>query len=147
MLCYSAFSGGGEREKVFWRNYFFHCAFTRYEAGLSIDEIWCEDQAKADQPDGAEAVDADTNKGEETITFEDTQESSESGEKAFSADPVTDADAPFSKTTDARAASFSESNEFEMVEDDDVDADDAGEDIADYELDELEAEIARELEG
>jgi hypothetical protein len=145
---YYPFAGGGEREKVFWRNYFFHCAFTRYEAGLSIDEIWCEDQAKADQPDGADAEAVDANKGEETITFEDTKEASESGEKAFSADPVTDADAPFSKAKDTRDASFSESNEFEMVEDDDGDADDdGGEDIADYELDELEAEIARELEG
>jgi len=36
-------SGGGEREIVFWKNYFFHCAFTRYEAGLSIDEIWSEE--------------------------------------------------------------------------------------------------------
>jgi hypothetical protein len=144
---YYSFAGGGEREKVFWRNYFFHCAFTRYEAGLSIDEIWCEDQAKPDQPDGADAAATDATSSEETITFESTKEAAESEKKAFSADPVTDADAPFSKATDTRAASFSESNEFEMVEDDDGDADDAGEDIADYELDELEAEIARELEG
>lgn len=140
------YSGGGEREKVFWRNYFFHCAFTRYEAGLSIDEIWCEDQAKPDQPDGADAEAADAK--EETITFENTKEpSSESGEKAFPSDPVTDTDAPFSKATEQ--TSVSESNEFEMVEeDDDGDADaDAEEELGDYELDELEAEIARELEG
>lgn len=31
---------GGDKEITFWRNYFFHCAYTRYEAGLSIDEIW-----------------------------------------------------------------------------------------------------------
>jgi len=36
-------SSGGERELVFWKNYFFHCAYTRYEAGLSIDEIWSND--------------------------------------------------------------------------------------------------------
>ena len=40
LLCLDA--GGGDREKVFWRNYFFHCAYTRYEAGLSIDEIWSD---------------------------------------------------------------------------------------------------------
>jgi len=26
----ASFSGGGPRETIFWRNYFFHCAFTRY---------------------------------------------------------------------------------------------------------------------
>lgn len=36
----SRLSSGGQRELVFWKNYFFHCAYTRYEAGLSIDEIW-----------------------------------------------------------------------------------------------------------
>ncbi len=37
-------SSGGNRERTFWKNYFFHCAYARYEAGLSIDEIWCPDQ-------------------------------------------------------------------------------------------------------
>mmetsp|Transcript_5750 Transcript_5750/g.14359 ORF Transcript_5750/g.14359 Transcript_5750/m.14359 type:complete len:352 (+) Transcript_5750:107-1162(+) len=37
---HSRLSSGGQRELVFWKNYFFHCAYTRYEAGLSIDEIW-----------------------------------------------------------------------------------------------------------
>jgi hypothetical protein len=27
-------------EEVFWKNYFFNCALTRLEIGLSIDEIW-----------------------------------------------------------------------------------------------------------
>lgn len=36
----SRLSSGGQRELTFWKNYFFHCAYTRYEAGLSIDEIW-----------------------------------------------------------------------------------------------------------
>jgi hypothetical protein len=155
MILYAVYSGGGEREKVFWRNYFFHCAFTRYEAGLSIDEIWSEDHAKPDQPEGTGAEAADAQTREETITFEKTQDPSESGENAFPEDPVTDADAPFSKATgqgssNARNASFSESNDFEMVADDgDGDDDDADADVndmADYELDELEAEIARELE-
>merc|ERR1712232_338567 len=44
----ASLSGGGERERIFWKNYFFHCAFTRYEAGLSIDEIWNQEaQLKA----------------------------------------------------------------------------------------------------
>jgi len=33
-------SGAGEKEFLFWRNYFFHCAYTRYEKGLPIEEIW-----------------------------------------------------------------------------------------------------------
>lgn len=37
---HSRLSSGGQREVVFWKNYFFHCAYARYEAGLSIDEIW-----------------------------------------------------------------------------------------------------------
>jgi len=37
---HSRLSSGGQRELIFWKNYFFHCAYTRYEAGLSIDEIW-----------------------------------------------------------------------------------------------------------
>lgn len=40
---HSRLSSGGERERIFWKNYFFHCAYARYEAGLSIDEIWCPD--------------------------------------------------------------------------------------------------------
>ena len=35
--------GGGTREVLFWKNYFFHCAVSRYEAGLSVDEIWSEE--------------------------------------------------------------------------------------------------------
>jgi hypothetical protein len=27
-------------EEVFWKNYFFNCALTRLEIGLGIDEIW-----------------------------------------------------------------------------------------------------------
>jgi hypothetical protein len=142
-------SGGGEREKVFWRNYFFHCAFTRYEAGLSIDEIWCEDHAKADQSDGTDAEATDATTREETITFEETQDPLESGDKAFASDPVTDSDAPFSKATESGSSTpreTSEANDFEMVADDgDADAED-NIDVEDYELDELEAEIARELE-
>jgi hypothetical protein len=139
------YAGGGEREKVFWRNYFFHCAFTRYEAGLSIDEIWCEDQVKPDQSDGTDAEATDGKTREETITFEETQDPSESGDNAFPADPVTDSDAPFSKASES-GSSTPEANDFEMVADDDnADAEESL-NVEDYELDELEAEIARELE-
>lgn len=39
---HSILSGAGEKETLFWKNYFFHCAFTRYEKGLSVDEIWSQ---------------------------------------------------------------------------------------------------------
>mmetsp|Transcript_2642 Transcript_2642/g.7292 ORF Transcript_2642/g.7292 Transcript_2642/m.7292 type:complete len:398 (-) Transcript_2642:338-1531(-) len=39
----SSLSGGGSRETIFWKNYFFHCAYCRYEAGLSVDEVWSEE--------------------------------------------------------------------------------------------------------
>jgi len=63
--------GAGEREKSFWRNYFFHCALARYEAGLSVDEIWGDQpvevpKAAADASDEASERPAD----ETTITFE-----------------------------------------------------------------------------
>ena len=42
-------SSGGQRELIFWKNYFFHCAYTRYEAGLSIDEIWSNEPRPSSQ--------------------------------------------------------------------------------------------------
>ena len=46
----SRLSSGGQRELVFWKNYFFHCAYTRYEAGLSIDEIWSNEPNRKTGP-------------------------------------------------------------------------------------------------
>lgn len=56
----SRLSSGGQRELMFWKNYFFHCAYTRYEAGLSIDEIW-SNEARHSGP----AVAATAKKSEE----------------------------------------------------------------------------------
>lgn len=50
-------SSGGERELIFWKNYFFHCAYTRCEAGLSIDEIW-SNEPRASRPALATAATA-----------------------------------------------------------------------------------------
>ncbi|KAL3789968.1 hypothetical protein ACHAWO_002022 [Cyclotella atomus] len=46
---HSRLSSGGARECAFWQNYFFHCAYARYEAGLSIDEIWSNDHCRGDK--------------------------------------------------------------------------------------------------
>jgi hypothetical protein len=146
------FSGGGLREQTFWRNYFFHCAFTRYEAGLSIDEIWSygeelpttanhdettvadsvvssaiaefneEEAVNGNENDVEESAAAATTPADETVDLDDTE---------GTADSPTD------------LSELSPRGGFELIEDADIDIDIE----ADPELDELEAEIARELEG
>mmetsp|Transcript_34131 Transcript_34131/g.72723 ORF Transcript_34131/g.72723 Transcript_34131/m.72723 type:complete len:362 (+) Transcript_34131:112-1197(+) len=57
---HSRLSSGGQRELIFWKNYFFHCAYTRYEAGLSIDEIWSnEPRSSRPKAVGEESEDPD----------------------------------------------------------------------------------------
>jgi hypothetical protein len=145
-LCYI---GGGEREKVFWRNYFFHCAYTRYEAGLSIEEIW------SDQPPMVESTEASVEEveestEEETITFvndaeEDGPDAQPATTKAFATDPSASTHARNEGEKDTNSGGALEGGDFEMVGDSGGDSDEVL-DAADYELDELEAEIARELE-
>ena len=165
----SKLSGGGAREFVFWRNYFFHCAYTRYEAGLSIDEIWSfsEESIMIDQDplekSGGEHAE------EETVVFDDTSapaaagasESSSSSppEHAFPEDPrVGDEDEDEDDTQQSGDAErnttvptssspndsvLSSNGDFEVL---DSDYNYASAGSGDPELDELEAEIQRELE-
>eukprot|EP00573_Skeletonema_grethae_P002159 CAMPEP_0201690078 /NCGR_PEP_ID=MMETSP0578-20130828/3553_1 /ASSEMBLY_ACC=CAM_ASM_000663 /TAXON_ID=267565 /ORGANISM="Skeletonema grethea, Strain CCMP 1804" /LENGTH=346 /DNA_ID=CAMNT_0048174927 /DNA_START=158 /DNA_END=1198 /DNA_ORIENTATION=- len=65
-------SSGGDRERTFWKNYFFHCAYARYEAGLSIDEIWCpEQQVKPPLALKEESDDYDVlNNSDEEVVFD-----------------------------------------------------------------------------
>ena len=179
----SSLSGGGARERIFWRNYFFHCAFTRYEAGLSIDEIWgdmteeeraaaarqaVKQQVEAAAAAVAAAAAATTvthDPEEETITFHDPGESdtivgqqqssssSSAGVAPAKSSPELDNSSNKSyeivdgeiSARNADASGMDQDAE-ETVDDDDDDdlPDDENDD--DYELDELEAEIARELE-
>ena len=131
-------SGGGSREEIFWRNYFFHCAFTRYEAGLSIDEIW---SFQPESAQSAEAVEEVTEgDGEDVVIFDNSEENEELLEPAFQPDePETDTAAK--STPDNLTPPDSVSADYEFL--------DEGGDIsvADPELDELEAEILRELEN
>jgi hypothetical protein len=185
-------TGGGVRERVFWKNYFFHCAYTRYEAGLSIDEIWSElteeerapvidttsattaasggatvpsSQQSNQSPPASigslmEAISAQVSAMneapatetdvDETITFETTDVS---GSVAHDAESTA-----LFKPESASASSVKpvtkgpSESDFEMVGEDklDTEIEDGAEDSPlgdeDYELDELEAEIARELE-
>jgi hypothetical protein len=136
--------GGGQREKVFWHNYFFHCAYTRYEAGLSIDEIWSYNPEEAKKEEAAEEVEE---AAEETVVFDETVEAEQdSSEHAFTAEPSDEPDSPVAGsssldygTTADTSPSDSVTNEYEVVDEDYGDGSGA-------ELDELEAEIARELE-
>lgn len=135
-------SGAGDREKTFWRNYFFHCAFTRYEAGLSIDEVWNDQQPPANTPPLSGT--------EETITFEavgDDQDGGDDKADKESSTPLFDSKPPATTTTTTKEESPSspsssvggsnEGTDYEMI---------SGGGSDDAELDELEAEIARELE-
>mmetsp|Transcript_17261 Transcript_17261/g.24934 ORF Transcript_17261/g.24934 Transcript_17261/m.24934 type:complete len:357 (+) Transcript_17261:84-1154(+) len=155
----SILSGGGEREKTFWRNYFFHCAFTRYEAGLSIDEIW------SDQPDTAQAAPASDN---ETVAIDKDEQSksivSQGAEAPASAQlsasgtaaTVVAATATETSADDPEQTSTVSENAQTSAQSDDTPASSAGtsaeyevisyeEDNFSGELDELEAEIAEAL--
>lgn len=73
---HSKLSHGGQRELAFWKNYFFHCAYARYEAGLSIDEIWSNESKTKEvsakkEDDGFDIVDKDL---EEEVVFNETSE-------------------------------------------------------------------------
>lgn len=145
--------GGGARERVFWQNYFFHCAYTRYEAGLSIDEIWSYQETGSVEDVATAAIGA-ANDGEvedEEVVFDGSTSaagvSSGETEVAFHDDSV---GANQAASTLAAATATADSNEVERVQStndfelvDEADGDDV---VGDPELDELEAEIARELE-
>lgn len=79
---HSRLSSGGQREVIFWKNYFFHCAYTRYEAGLSIDEIWSnEPRRPASTTNTPTALEND--EPSEDFDFVQTAEQSDDGEVVF----------------------------------------------------------------
>jgi hypothetical protein len=164
--------GGGVREHVFWKNYFFHCAYTRYEAGLSIDEIWAdvEDPNRAPVTTTSPVVPPSVSVPvasagvageniEETITFDEDMVNAETSNSEVKHEKSDTLFEPFGDSTVqlSKPPTIRSESDYEMVDDDgtrlledsvvnsDIGADTPLED-ADYELDELEAEIARELE-
>jgi len=40
VVAHSKLANAGKTEKVFWKNYFFNCALSRYSKGLDLNEIW-----------------------------------------------------------------------------------------------------------
>lgn len=154
---HSNLSGPGEREIKFWKNYFFHCAYVRYEAGLSIDEIW----ATLPPPASGQATPAISEPGEEAssasqqeeiVTFEPS--STPIGERSVDGAPVAPSSpkmpgataapsvpsVPASSSPGTQASSVTAAD-YEVVTGSGVMTE------GDDELDDLEAEIARELEG
>lgn len=151
----STLSGGGDREKVFWHNYFFHCAYTRYEAGLSIDEIWSfqAQDAQAVNVDAGEKAEAEA-AAEEVVVFDDSESDRLSATDSPFVPDETSGDKPTDTLTGSAMSdganmvdtkepspSGSATSDFEML---DEGEEDMG--TSDPILDELEAEIARELE-
>eukprot|EP00526_Cylindrotheca_closterium_P014107 CAMPEP_0113623106 /NCGR_PEP_ID=MMETSP0017_2-20120614/11878_1 /TAXON_ID=2856 /ORGANISM="Cylindrotheca closterium" /LENGTH=339 /DNA_ID=CAMNT_0000533029 /DNA_START=73 /DNA_END=1092 /DNA_ORIENTATION=- /assembly_acc=CAM_ASM_000147 len=145
----SNISGGGKREEIFWRNYFFHCAYTRYEAGLSIDEIWSFSPEAADAGPVAETAVAEKNESdEEQVIFDDKDASIEAPEPAFSPDETntTDEATPAEPAAETPKAA-EEPDAIDLNADFDfLDDEDDAEGPVDPEMDELEAEIMAELE-
>ena len=150
----STLSGGGDRERIFWKNFFFHCAFTRYEAGLSIDEIWSEEQINesihSSSHSGERVEPSAAGNEEETILFE-SSEASQSADHKLPAEKISETgDSSSGQKPEHSPRVTRDSSDFEMVDDLDEIEDKNNENeeagSGDYELDELEAEIARELE-
>eukprot|EP00536_Pseudo-nitzschia_multiseries_P000666 jgi/Psemu1/300254/fgenesh1_kg.8_\ len=143
-------SGGGARERTFWRNYFFHCAFTRYKCGLSIDEIWSYQEVlnitNNTETSSTEYGDPEvatnpvaSNSEEEAIDFD----GADVEDFKTTVDNTSDENVDSTGSNDTSLAAISlgsPTSGFEVV-DDDID-----EGTVDPELDELEAEILRELE-
>eukprot|EP00545_Synedropsis_sp_CCMP1620_P014122 CAMPEP_0119004156 /NCGR_PEP_ID=MMETSP1176-20130426/984_1 /TAXON_ID=265551 /ORGANISM="Synedropsis recta cf, Strain CCMP1620" /LENGTH=327 /DNA_ID=CAMNT_0006955833 /DNA_START=68 /DNA_END=1051 /DNA_ORIENTATION=+ len=141
----SNLSGGGEREKVFWRNYFFHCAFTRYEAGLSIDEIWSDELPTTSSSDVD--VEKESVVEEEEVTFDNKNDKTTAAVAAATEaeEKLVAAEAQEELFTEEKTPTDSPASEYEIVESADGEAN--MDDAFDGEMDELEAEIARELEN
>jgi len=194
---HSQLSNAGEKEKIFWKNYFFHCAYVRYENGLSVDEIWASKPSAPSSEELAKAAAAAASQHEsiEEEEEKDDNKDEESGEIVFESNsaeydhPKVESSAGVvgtpatttpstgiiittatTKNNSSPSSSTTQDNSYEMIaneaaaaaeddDDDDViatvgdvsygggdDNDDDGVDDGDLDLDDLDAEIARELE-
>lgn len=166
---HSKLSNSGKTEKTFWKNYFFHCAYHRYDKGLSVEEIWVVDSTNTTSPMSKEgqiiegeiefshSVGASPAKGlrgtqnsfspdsNAELLFDQEQKGSISDINDVS---VSSSAQDIAAILDTKPASYVDSanksegslNSYEIVETAVIDTD-----ALDEELDELEAEIAREL--
>jgi len=145
------FSGGGARERAFWRNYFFHCAFTRYKAGLSLDEIWSYKDESSNIASHVEHTSTDdAGIASSAVAASNAEEADGSGEHDASPQNVEESAAATGEETVDFSVDAAGNNDPIQTELSDMPFEliDGGvDDVEDPELDELEAEIARELEG
>lgn len=153
---HSMLSGAGEKETTFWKNYFFHCAYTRYKEGLSVDEIWSQ-KPKASITNDMNSV---VSKASEASLQNDMMDDDESVELEFEEDeenssilnesnqshtlPATLATKTSSPNVvnSGQSVSSASGNSYEIVNEAPINNEDEDDDD---DLDDLEAEIAREL--
>lgn len=151
-------TGAGEKEYLFWRNYFFHCAFTRYEKGLSVDEIWASkpEPMSSDEmaariqsvPENSELLLREASVGDSggdddaksvELTFEPDVSPTVKTLTSPSSPSKSDTGTPSLATSKAHVSESSISGtSYDMIDKDGLESVD--------DLDDLEAEIARELE-
>lgn len=167
---HSQFSGAGDKEYFFWKNYFYHCAVIRSKVGLSNSEIW-------DVPTVSSKVQIETNlmsslpflsstpisilkmstanasvddDGEDvSITFDSNSHDSSSALSVKSATIPSLDSTPDSQPNQSESPASSE-NDYDIISPTDEQvaiAVSAGSTEGDDELDDLAAEIARELES
>lgn len=132
-MTHSLLESAGKTEKVFWKNYFFHCAYVRYTKGLSLEEIWSiQTEPVANSTESSFHEGDDANASVE-INFE--QETDIDNISASSLKQDDDGEEEKAYMPSAKST-----GEFELV-----DAEESTIQLDDSELDELDAEIAREL--
>lgn len=116
VVAHSKLANAGKTEKVFWKNYFFNCALSRYSKGLDLNEIW--------MPKRANENDINSNSTDGDYHFVKDDKSIE-----LTFEPDDDATSGSRKSTNS-AAKTASVGELVQIPDD---------------LDDLDAEIAREL--
>jgi hypothetical protein len=129
---------------MFWKNYIDEIGSSDPDARASVASIASPAAIAA-----AAAAAASVHEGgeEETILFDHHSNEGSESTKAFSLAPESETSTPAAKadnTDDSSGGNRSENASYEMVEERNAEPEE--EVSVDYELDELEAEIARELE-
>lgn len=147
---HSLLTGAGEKEKTFWKNYFINCAYARYEKGLEIDEIWGDKvetktlESEHSNPTPLPLTDSphaagntnDMTTSDDEVSIEMTFERENSLDNSISGSSMTGR--ANTETFIEQGSHTGSSNEYEIV-------DGVVGDLDDDDLDDLEAEIAREL--
>ncbi len=164
-------TGAGEKETLFWKNYFFHCAYTRYQQGLSVEEIWSSKPKaiitgnnevntsstnihQANEPtlndiiadEDDETVELDLDEEVDNVLEEDNDDANQSQHSIPNAtSAASEVDVQNGEMPDPKEKQSTRSDsvsEFEIVNEAIANIDNS-DDLDD--LDDLEAEIAREL--